>query len=218
MAHEEHVSVSDSKFWKNWRESKVYKLQISVFSANILISAKCDLKPSQIDPYLVIFLCKDRENSKKKTQVLKRTTSPAWNECISFAELDYTETICFEMKIPTFSMTNPLLSHLSFTVQELLSTPSNDLIGFDYTFTSDMTGVEATVRLGFKFDTPLVGVEASTDANTSVFLNAHDAFASFVFFSSAGGAEKSSKAKAKTKTRVARVKMDSDDDTDYDDE
>lgn len=216
MENEEHVSVSNSKFWKNWRESKVYKLQISVFSADILLSAKCDLKPSQIDPYLVLYPARDREQSKKKTKVLKRTTSPAWNECISFADLDYTDSICFELKIPAFSITNPLLCHLTFTVQDLLSTPINDLSGLDYTFTSDMTGVEATVRLGFKFDTPLVGVEASTtDANTSVFLNAHDAFASFVFFPSAGGG---GGGEGRTKTRVARLKVDSDDDTDYDDE
>lgn len=207
MDSEEHVCVSDSKFWKSWRESKVYKLQISVFSADIKVGAKCDLKPSQIDPYLVLFLAKDRENSKKKTQVLKRTTTPAWNECICFADLDYSETICLELKIPAFSLTNPLLSHISFTVQELLSTPINDLSGSDYTFISDLAGVEVSVRLGFKFDTPLVGVEASTDANTSVFLNAHDSFASFVFFPSAAAGDS---------TRTARLKIDSDDDTDYD--
>jgi hypothetical protein len=213
MDHEEHVSVSNSKFWKDWRESRVYKLQISVFSGDLLMNAKCDLKPSQMDPYFVIFLAKDRENSKKKTQVLKRTTTPAWNECISFSDLDYTETICFEMKIPAFSMTNPLLAHLSFTVQELLSTPINDLGGFDYAFTSDLIGLDTTVRLGFKFDTPLVGVEASTEAaNTSVFLNTHDAFASFVFFPLAGGT------KGSGKKRVSRQKIDSDDDTDYDDD
>ena len=51
MDHEEHVSVSNSKFWKDWRESRVYKLQISVFSGDLLMNAKCDLKPSQMDPY-----------------------------------------------------------------------------------------------------------------------------------------------------------------------
>lgn len=185
----------------------MYKLQVSVLSADILMNAKCDLKPSQIDPYMVVYLAKDRENSKKKTQVLKRSTNPVWNECICFSDLDYTEKICFELKIPTFSMSNPLLAHMSFTVQDLLLTPVNDINDCSYELTSDMTGVDATIRLGFKFDTPLVGVEAASDADTSVFLNCHDAFASFVFCRGTG-----------TGTGAPLVKIDSDDDTEYEDE
>lgn len=206
MPNDDHVSVSDSKFWKNWRESKVYKLQVSVLAGEIMLSAKSDLKPSQIDPYMVVFLAKDREQSKKKTQVLKRTSTPVWNECICFSELDYTEKICFELKIPTFSMTNPLLAHLTFTVQELLQTPLHNMSDCNYELTSDMSGVKASVRLGFKFDTPLVGVEAVSDASTSVFLNCHDAFASFVFFRGAASSTK----------KQPLVKCDSDDESDYD--
>mmetsp|Transcript_6984 Transcript_6984/g.11668 ORF Transcript_6984/g.11668 Transcript_6984/m.11668 type:complete len:207 (-) Transcript_6984:247-867(-) len=190
MDSNNHVSVSDSQFWKSWRESKVYKLQVSVLSGEIMLSAKSDLKPSQLDPYLVVFLAKDREHSKKKTQVLKRTSNPVWNECICFSDLDYTEKICFELKIPTFSMSNPLLAQLTFTVQELLQTPLHNMNDFTYELTSTMTGVKASVRLGFKFDTPLVGVEAVSDASTSVFLNCHDAFASFVFFRGAASGAK----------------------------
>lgn len=200
-----YVSVSESKFWKSWRESKVYKLQVSVLSGEIMLSAKSDLKPSQIDPYMVVFLAKDREQSKKKTQVLKRTSTPVWNECICFSALDYTEKICFELKIPTFAMINPLLAHLSFTVQDLLQTPLHNMSDCNYELTSDMSGVKASVRLGFKFDTPLVGVEAVSDSRTTVFLNCHGAFASFVFF---GGAASGSK--------QPLVKFDSDDESEDD--
>ena len=210
---EENVSVGNSKYWKNWRESKCYKLQVSVFSANIIIGAKSDLKPSQIDPYMVIYRGKDREQSKKKTRVLKRTTSPDWNECITFNDLEYTERVCFELKIPTFSILNPLLCHLSFTVQELLAISINDLHGSDYAFESDMVGLEATARLGFKFDTSLVGVETCTDESADVTMCVHDAFASFSFFSKAKFQDNRT-----TRERLPLPKIDSDDDTEYEDE
>jgi hypothetical protein len=104
MSANEHIMVAqNSQYWNSWIASKLYTLQINIYSAKI----ECDATSvrsgvTQFDPYIVCFLDRDRSQSKKKTSILKKTLNPEWNECVLFSELDITEKMCIELKTPSW--------------------------------------------------------------------------------------------------------------------
>ncbi len=79
--------VQGSRYWKSWRAQNFCSLQVKVFHAKIEVDASSTVRVSQIDPYVVVFLTKDRSQSKKKTSIQKKTLTPMWNEFVFFSNV-----------------------------------------------------------------------------------------------------------------------------------
>ena len=90
--------VQNSQYWDSWRASKVYTLQINIYSANIECDNTSAVRPSQISSYIVGFLTNSRAESKRKTSVLEKTLQPEWNECLIFPSLDIHDKLSLELK------------------------------------------------------------------------------------------------------------------------
>jgi hypothetical protein len=192
---EEHLIVQDSKYWKSWRALNVLSMQINIFSARIELDQSCALRSSQIDPYVVVFLSKDRSHSKKKTMVQKKTLSPIWNESLLFSNFDINDSICVEMKMPSWGTFNPVLASTTFTVDDLIRMSSDSLKEKTYVLQGAMPGVNVDISLGFEFDGNTDVQEKAHKVNDfkareahresavdPVYLNARGAFASFLFY------------------------------------
>ncbi len=180
MQTELHL-VQKSQYWDAWQASKKYNVQINIFSSTIDVDPSGPLRSSQIDPYIVVFLNRDRSGSKKKTTLLKRTTTPVWNECIMFTELDVTEKFCLELKMPSWGSLNPVLGSLTMSLNDIINLTPQDRERKDFTLTPGLAGItSASVSLGFAFNPPVSG-KLSDEGAIPVYLNITGAFTSFLF-------------------------------------
>ena len=86
-----------------------------------------------LDPYVVVFLTRDREGSKQKTSVQKRSLTPVWNQSLVFNDLDYNDELRVEIKANRQFQVNDFLCGFDFTVAEVMSVkdcqPSYPLVG-----------------------------------------------------------------------------------------
>ena len=192
----EHIVVQNSTYWNSWRASKNYSLQINIYSAKIECDPSCTVKSSQIDPYIVCFLARDRSQSKKKTTVLKKTIEPVWNECVLFSGVDIHDKFVCELKMPAWGPLNPVLATYSFELEELMKLSQDELKCKAFRFVAATQGISADVFLGFVLDAPVSTLQVPSGEDltpeqvfdddvtgeTPVFLNTQGAFASFLFF------------------------------------
>jgi hypothetical protein len=174
--------VHKSQYWQSWQASKKYNLQINVFSSSVdLDKVKVT---NQIDPYVVIFLDRDRSGSKRKTSVLKKTTSPVWNECLMFTDIDVSEKLCIEVKMSSWGSFNPVLGSISFTVGDIVKLNNQERKNKLFVLTPGSPGINAaTIILGFAFNPPVTGnlSDADNDRSFPVYLSSNGAFSSFLF-------------------------------------
>ena len=87
-----------------------------------------------IDPYIVVFLDGEREGSKQKTSVQKKTLSPVWNQSLVFNNLDFDDVLRVEIKANRQFQINDFLCGFDFRVQDMMRQsrdrlPSHELIG-----------------------------------------------------------------------------------------
>jgi hypothetical protein len=198
----EHVLVQNSKYWNTWRALNVLSMQVNVFSAKIDVDSGSALRSSQVDPYVVVFLSKDRSESKKKTSILKKTLAPVWNESVMFSNFDINDSICVEIKMPAWGTINPVIACTTFTVEDLIRMNSEDLVSKRYALQSPIPGVSAELVLGFVFDgnSDLLDKTANdvndfrlkqkaqdARADRPVYLNTKGAHACFLFCNEAEG-------------------------------
>ena len=173
--------VQKSQYWDAWQASKKYNVQINIFSATIDVDPSGPLRSSQIDPYVVVFLNRDRSGSKKKTTLLKKTTAPVWNECVMFTELDVSEKICLELKMPSWGSLNPVLGSITLSLHDIINLTPYDRDRKDFSLTPGLAGMtSASVSLGFAFNPPVSG-KLSDEGAIPVYLNITGAFTSFLF-------------------------------------
>lgn len=174
--------VHKSHYWQSWQASKKYNLQINVFSSSIdLDKVKVT---TQIDPYVMIFLDQDRSGSKRKTAILKKTTNPVWNECIMFTEIDVSEKLCIEVKMPSWGSFNPVLGSISFTVGDIVKLNNQERKNKLFVLVPGSPGINAaTISLGFAFNPPVTGniSDVENDRSFPVYLSSSGAFTSFLF-------------------------------------
>jgi hypothetical protein len=187
---EKSILVQDSNYWESWQESKLYSLQINIFNANI--EAETGSMSNPVDSYVVIFLTKDRANSKKKTSMCKKSFSPAWHECVVFTGLDITEKVTIELKMPTWGSLNPVLASYTFSMSDIVNITHGERKSKIYSLTPNFQGILAAhVTLGFSFNPPVSGRSAEEfTGDMPVSLNACGAFTSLLFTNdNAGPAE-----------------------------
>ena len=87
-----------------------------------------------IDPYIVVFLARDREGSKQKTSVQKKTMSPVWNQSLVFNNLDYDDELKVEIKANRQFQINDFLCGFDFKVRDMMrqnrdQPPTHELAG-----------------------------------------------------------------------------------------
>lgn len=176
-------------------------LQVKIFCAKMEVESSSAIRASQIDPYVVVFLARDRSQSKKKTTIQKKTLTPMWNEFVFFSHFDINDSICVELKMPAWGSINPVIASTTFTVDELSRMTTDELNSKTYTLHSQIPGIASEITLGFVFDGVIDVVENSKDgevkiSNSSiepeteespVYLNCRGAYASFYFFNNAQG-------------------------------
>ena len=110
-------SVQKSHFWSVYRASRTYRLTLHLYSAKLYAT---DSSSVTIDPYLVVFLQRDREGTKQKTAVVRRTLEPEWNRSIVFSGLDYLEQVRIEVKTVKQFQDNPLLCAHDFVLRDAM--------------------------------------------------------------------------------------------------
>ena len=88
-----------------------------------------------LDPYVVVFLTRDREGSKQKTSVQKKSLSPVWNQSLVFNELNYSDKLRVEIKANRQFQVNDFLCGFDFIVADVMAQsvqecqPSYRLVG-----------------------------------------------------------------------------------------
>lgn len=182
--------VQESNYWESWQASKLYSLQVNIFNANIEVEPGSTLRSNPVDSYVVVFLTKDRVNSKKKTSTCKKSFSPAWHECAVFTGLELGEKITIELKMPSWGSLNPVLASYTFTTAEIVNITHGERKSKIYSLTPNLQGiVSAHVTLGFSFNPPVSGRSAEEfNGDMPVSLNACGAFTSLLFTNETGGA------------------------------
>lgn len=180
---EKSILVQESNYWESWQSSKQYSLQINIYNANIEVEMGSALKSNPVDSYLVVFLSKDRNNSKKKTSVCKKSFSPAWHECVVFTGLDINERLTIELKMPSWGSLNPVLASYTFTLADIANRTHGERKSKIYSLSPNFQGIVAAhITLGFSFNPPVAGKEAEEfGGNMPVHLNACGAFTSLLF-------------------------------------
>lgn len=180
---EKSILVHESNYWESWQASKQYSLQVNMYNANIEAEIGSALRSSPPDTYMVIFLTKDRANSKKKTTICKKSFSPAWHECTVFTGLDIAERITVELKMPSWGSLNPVLASYTFTLADIANRTNGEKKSKIYSLTPNFQGiVSAHITLGFSFNPPVAGKHAEEfSGDMPVYLNACGAFTSLLF-------------------------------------
>lgn len=188
--------IQKSRYWSNLARSKIFNLRVNVFSAKIDVEHSSAIRASQVDPYVVVFLTRDRNQSKKKTSTLKKTTHPIWNECMFLPGLQESDVIRIELKMPAWGPMNPMLASLNFTIDEISNIISRNTENKLFTMVPGIPGVSAEICLSFAFDSPISNVHVSgddirlssnfqddvDDTQKDVYLNGYGAFASLLFY------------------------------------
>ena len=180
---EKSILVQDSNYWDTWQSSKQYSLQVNIFNAIIDAEPTSALKTNPVDTYVVVFLSKDRANSKKKTSICKKCLTPSWMECVVFTGLELSERITVELKMPSWGSLNPVLASYTFSMSDIVNATHGDRKSKIYPLTPNFQGVTfAHVGLGFSFNPPVSGKMAEEfSGDMPVSLNASGAFTSLLF-------------------------------------
>lgn len=163
--------------------SKQYSLQINIYNASIEVEPSSALRSNPVDSYLVVYLTKDRSNSKKKTSVCKKSFNPAWHECVVFTGLDINEKMTIELKMPSWGTLNPTLASYTFSLADIAGRTHGERKSKIHSLTPSFQGIVAAhVTLGFTFNPPVAGRHAEEfGGDMPVHLNACGAYTSLLF-------------------------------------
>uniref|UniRef100_A0A7S2BYM4 C2 domain-containing protein n=1 Tax=Florenciella parvula TaxID=236787 RepID=A0A7S2BYM4_9STRA len=147
-------AATTSPYWNSYRASRTYRLTIHFFEAQLQVAENSKANPqgAMLDPYVVVFLTRDREGSKQKTSVQKKSLSPVWNQSLVFNELNYSDKLRVEIKANRQFQVNDFLCGFDFIVADVMAQsvqecqPSYRLVG------EKVTG---TLLAAFDFDPPV---------------------------------------------------------------
>lgn len=102
---------------------------------HIVENSKANPQGAMLDPYVVVFLTRNREGSKQKTSVQKKSLSPVWNQSLVFNELNYNDELRVEIKANRQFQVNDFLCGFDFIVADVMAQsvqecqPSYRLVG-----------------------------------------------------------------------------------------
>lgn len=161
-------------------------MTIHFFEAHLQLQENSGFSAGTLDPYVVVFLVRDREGSKQKTSVARKTLDPVWNQSLVFHGLDYSEEIRVEIKANRQFQVNDFLCGFDFKVQDVMGQS-----GDDYQSSYGLRGekVFGTLLAAFDFDPPVpldaaeggvdreVHVAAEAKVEDPAFLNVERNFA-----------------------------------------
>lgn len=123
VAREEKVDAESSpyvqltRYWDTYREYKSYELTVVAHDAFLTVD------PVQVgglaDPYVIVYRKRDREGTKLKTSVCKRSFQPVWEQAMVFEELPFDEDMVLEVKSNKSFADNVFIGSFEFQLHEV---------------------------------------------------------------------------------------------------
>lgn len=114
---ESNPDVQLTRYWDSYRTCKSYELTVVAHDAFITVD------PSQvggvIDPYVIVYRKRDREGTKLKTSVCKRTFEPVWEQAMVFEGLPFDEDMVLEVKSNKAFADNVFIGSFEFQLHEV---------------------------------------------------------------------------------------------------
>jgi len=159
-----------SPHWASYRASRSYRLTIHFFEAQLGVVEGSGINGAQLDPYVVVFLTRDREGSKQKTSVVKRSLTPVWNQSLVFDGLNYDDELRVEIKANRQFQVNDFLCGMDFNVADVMAHSQAMETHVSYQLAGEK--VTGTLLAAFDFDPPVppdkVDVQAAADVEGGV--------------------------------------------------
>lgn len=149
--------LQTSPFWQTWKGSKTYRFTVIVQEGVIASDQKMLSVPGH-DVYCVAYLTRNRNGTKQKTRLLRRTYKPAWHQALSWSGVDYLEHFTVELKTPNLLMSeNPCLGWVHFTVAEVAAMSDEEMRMKEFHVLTEKPDFRAKIKLGFAFDPRIPG-------------------------------------------------------------
>ena len=88
-------------------------MTITLKRAELEITEGANLSASTVDPYVIVYVGQDREGTKQKTPVARKTLEPTWDHSLLFVNISYGDTVTLEVKAERQFQQNEFLCGLN---------------------------------------------------------------------------------------------------------
>ena len=114
------ASRAARRYWPAYLGSKSYRMTVTLRRAELEAAEGSGLTASTADPYVVVYVGSDREGTKQKTPIARKTLEPTWEHSMLFLNVSYDDTVTLEIKSEKQFAANELLCGVAVEVKDVM--------------------------------------------------------------------------------------------------